>query len=56
MPYFEGKERFWEKEHHYLFGSHTVYQQTARQDSEIKAARVFPPEFQAHQDTLLRSS
>ncbi len=24
MPYFEGKEKFWEKEHHYFFGSGTV--------------------------------
>jgi hypothetical protein len=52
MPYFDGKERFWEKQHHHLFGSHGVYRQVADKDSTIKASETFPPEFKAHLDTL----
>jgi len=59
MPYFDGKERFWEKQHHHLFGSHSVYKQVAGkqmagEDSTIRASETFPPEFEAHADALSR--
>jgi hypothetical protein len=52
MPYFDGKERFWEKRHHHLFGSHGVAKQVADRDSTIRASEVFPPEFESQIDTL----
>ena len=48
MPYFEGKERFWENQHHFLFGSGTTSKQTSEGHSEIRAKDNFPPEFEAH--------
>jgi hypothetical protein len=54
MPYFEGKERFWEGEHHYVFGSQGAYKQTAVGDSKIEKSEKYPPEFQAHIEELSR--
>ncbi|GAB4534108.1 MAG: hypothetical protein Kow0063_16860 [Anaerolineae bacterium] len=54
MPYFPGKERFWEEQHHYLFGSHGTYEQVAARKSVIRASEDFPPEFEAYVDDLAR--
>lgn len=54
MPYFDGKERFWEKQHHHLFGSHGTYKQVVAKTSTIRASETFPPEFEAHIETLSR--
>jgi hypothetical protein len=35
MPYFDGKERFWEKEHHFLYGSYGVKKQIQDKNSAI---------------------
>jgi len=52
MPYFEGKAKFWEKEHHYLFGSHGTFRQVADKNSSIRATENYPPEFIRYIDTL----
>jgi hypothetical protein len=52
MPSFDGKERFWEKQHHHLFGSHSTYKQMAGKNSTIRASETFPSEFEAHIDAL----
>ena len=54
MPYFDGKERFWEKQHHHLFGSHGTYEQVVSKKSRIRAAETFSSEFEEHIDTLSR--
>jgi len=36
MPYFKGKEKFWEKEHHYLFGSNNVRYQYISKNIHVK--------------------
>lgn len=48
LSYFPGKERFWEEEHHYLFGSGGIRRQVEAGKSVIKARTGFPPEFDAH--------
>ena len=45
MPYFEGKERFWEKKHCHLFGSLGIRRQIEAGNSIIEAKKSFPPEF-----------
>ncbi len=52
MPYFEGKERFWEKEHHHLFGSGEIRRQVEAGNSTINAITTFPQEFETHIDFL----
>jgi hypothetical protein len=52
MPYFEGKERFWEKEHHHLFGSSGVRRQVKAGNSTIEPRGTFPSEFQTVVDSL----
>lgn len=54
MPYRAGQERFWEKEHHYLFGSHGVYEQTISPHPAIRPVESYPPEFAAHIPALER--
>lgn len=46
LPYFEGKERFWEKEHHHLFGSMGIRKQVEQGVSEIRSTESYPIEFQ----------
>lgn len=41
IPYFSGKERFWEKNHHCLFGSGGVKKQLERGNSEILTKPFF---------------
>lgn len=48
IPYFDGKERFWEKQHHHLRGSHGTYEQMAKGKSLFRASENFPPEFEKH--------
>ena len=45
MLYFEGKERFWEKQHHHLFGSEGIRLQIIAGDSRIEIKKVYPEEF-----------
>lgn len=47
MPYFEGKERFWEKQHHHFFGSKGTRDQVSSGHSDIVSASGFPSEFEA---------
>lgn len=46
ISYFEGKERFWVKEHHQLFGSQSVRKQVLNGESLIINKEDYPPEFQ----------
>jgi hypothetical protein len=52
MPYFNEKERFWEKEHHHLFGSTGVQRQLERGISSIKPRKTYPDGFKAQIDFL----
>lgn len=52
MPYFDGKERFWEKQRHYLFGSQGVYLQVKEKGSAIRASEDLAPEFEKQVDAL----
>ena len=45
MPYFEGKENFWVKGHHILFGSHGVRQQIRAKKSLIYKKEIWPDDF-----------
>lgn len=45
IPYFAGKERFWEKEHHHLFGSRGTRKQVEISKSEIRKKEDYPQEF-----------
>lgn len=46
IPYFEGKERFWKKEHHHLFGSLGTRKQVEAANSAIENRENYPLEFQ----------
>lgn len=48
MAYFEGKERFWEKKHHHLFGSGGIRKQVETGNSIITAKETFSNEFDTH--------
>ena len=48
MPYFAGKERFWEKRHHALYGSLDIQQQLKAGQSTIRPANIYTQEFAAH--------
>ena len=45
MEYFSGKENFWEKQHHHLFGSASVRKQAENRASIIRSSKDFPVEF-----------
>ncbi len=45
IPYFEGKERFWEKEHHFLYGSYGVKKQILNKNSTIIREEPKPEKF-----------
>ena len=47
MEYFEGKERFWEKQHCHLFGSLGVRKQMEKGDMSIRPEPEFPEEFKS---------
>lgn len=52
MGYAVGRERFWEKEHHHLFGSLGVRKQVEDGASSVKAHAPFPSEFEAQRPAL----
>ena len=52
MPYFDDKEKFWEKEHHHLGGSFGVRKQVEAGRSFILARTIFPPDFERHVSDL----
>jgi hypothetical protein len=45
IPYYAGKENFWEKQHHHLFGSMGTRKQVGRPNSEIRKSEEYPAEF-----------
>ena len=45
--YFRGRERFWQRQHHQLFGNEGTRQQLGRSDSQIQAAESYPLEYLA---------
>lgn len=47
IPYFDGKERFWEKEHHHLFGSLGTRKQLSSPNPGIRKTEGYPDEFKA---------
>lgn len=49
IEYFEGKERFWEKQHHHLYGSLGIRKQLAdTYRAEIKPVENLPEDFNKH--------
>ena len=46
IPYFEGKEKFWKKKHHQLFGSRGTRKQVEKGNSTIKNKEIFSQEYQ----------
>jgi hypothetical protein len=52
MPYFPGKELFWKKRHHYLYGSTGVRKQIFTGASTIHSTENFHPEFLKYMDQL----
>jgi hypothetical protein len=46
ISYFEGKEKFWEKVHHHLFGSRGTRKQVESANSVIRNEEDYPAEFQ----------
>ncbi len=51
MPYFPGKEEFWQKDQHQLFGSLGVRRQPKWSLSSLQTTS-YPPEFAKHTDAL----
>ncbi len=45
VPYFEGKEQFWTKQHHHLFGSEGTRNQLGQEKNSIRAEQQFPTQF-----------
>lgn len=45
IPYFPGKERFWEKDHHHLFGSIGTRKQVAASASKVRKHEDYPADF-----------
>lgn len=45
LDYFEGKESFWEKRHHHLFGSAGTRKQLHKKTGQIKLDSEFPEEY-----------
>ena len=45
LPYFDGKERFWSRTHHNLFGNPGTRDQLGRPTGAIRPVGPFPPEF-----------
>jgi len=55
MPDYEGKERFWEREHHHLFGSLGVRRQVEAGRSVFVSQQKFPDKFATKVDALNES-
>ncbi len=45
LRYFHGKERFWEKDHHHLFGSRGTRKQTENSNSQIRKQEDYPEKY-----------
>ncbi len=45
MPYFNGKEKFWEKVHHHLFGGVGTRRQVDTGHSTINQSKIYPDTF-----------
>jgi hypothetical protein len=45
IPYFKGKEKFWEKDHHQVYGSLGTRKQAEKKSSKIRAKENFHPDF-----------
>jgi hypothetical protein len=45
MKYFEGKEKFWEGDLHFLFGSKGVVEQIRRRSSSFRVVKKYPDDF-----------
>jgi hypothetical protein len=45
MPWFEGKERFWTKQHHHLFGNRIVRSQLGGGNMQLRGSERMPEEF-----------
>jgi len=45
IPYFVNKERFWEKQHHHLFGSMGTRKQVEASNSNIRKHEDYPLEY-----------
>lgn len=52
MTYYDGKEHFWEKQHHHLFGSGGVRQQVESGKSILEIPESYPREFELQIDGL----
>jgi len=52
MQYFDGKERFWGKEHHYLFGSAGIRRQVEAKESVVYSRETYSPEFEGQINSL----
>ncbi len=55
MKYFEGKERFWEKQHCHLFGSLGLRSQITNGDMEIRHQTSYPKQFLQVADPQLKA-
>lgn len=54
MPYFPGKERFWEGRHCHLFGSLGVKRQLKEGNVQISSSQDYPPDFLSLAQPLLK--
>lgn len=45
LPYFDGKERFWEEDHHIFFGSAGTRKQVVSGDSKFRVRTEYPAEY-----------
>jgi hypothetical protein len=52
IDYSQGRERFWEKDHHHLFGSLGTRNQCRSGESTIRSTVEFDPEFANHVNSL----
>ncbi len=52
MPYFEGKEAFWNKQYHHLFGSLGIRRQVEAGHSKFRAKQALPVEFETQSAPL----
>lgn len=55
LEWFDGKERFWEGNHHHLFGSKGTRNQSDAGDSQIRRKELFPSEFKEEISKIQKS-
>ena len=56
MPYVEGRERFWRKTHHHLFGAGAVRRQSRRSSGTIRESEEFSQEFRSEVEAWREST